>query len=159
MGATHPWPCSCAAGSGFQRWCVHSPEHIALHTAQAQCASAISGWPRSASRRASRRAGPTSNRRPKPTSERAPRGGIRYGLRPARLPPREQRCIEEEEDKPGIDLHLSTAGRHAVSSHPRVNIGSAGRSDLDRRRHASAVIALPAQKCDLPRSRRRAAGS
>ena len=72
-----------------------------------------------------RRVAPTSSRLRKPTSERRPRGGIRYGLRPARLPPREQHCIEEEEDKPGIDLHLSTAGRHAVSIHPRVNIGSA----------------------------------
>ena len=30
-------------------------------------------------------------------SERAPRGGSRYGLRPARLPPREQHCTQEVE--------------------------------------------------------------
>jgi hypothetical protein len=54
-----------------------------------------------------------------------PRGGIRYGLRPSRLPPREHRCVKEA-NKPAIDLHLSTADRHAVGVHPRVNIGSAG---------------------------------
>jgi hypothetical protein len=63
----------------------------------------------------------------RPTSERRPRGGSRYGLRPSRLPPREQpmHCTREV-PKPGIDLHLSTAGRHAASVHPRVSIGSAG---------------------------------
>ena len=40
------------------------------------------------SARASKLAGPTSSRHQRPTSERSPRGGIRYGLRPSRLPPR-----------------------------------------------------------------------
>ena len=31
-----------------------------------------------------------------------------------------------ENAEPDIDLHLSTAGRHAAGVHPRVNIGSAG---------------------------------
>ena len=83
-----------------------------------------SAVPRSASRPASRHAGPTSSHHPKPTSERRPRGGIRYGLRPSRLPPREQHG-HLEVNETGIDLHLSTAGHHTVGIHPRVNIGSA----------------------------------
>jgi hypothetical protein len=47
-----------------------------------------------------------------------------YAL-PARLPPRARHCTTEAQE-PDIDLHSSTADRHAVGVHPRVNIGSAG---------------------------------
>lgn len=73
---------------------------------------------------------PTNSPHPGLTSDRPPRGDIRYRLRPARLPPRDKRCIQELK-KPGIDLHLSTVGSHTASDLPWVNIGLAG-SDLDQ---------------------------
>jgi DNA replication protein DnaC len=57
--------------------------------------SAVRQRPRSASRRASRPARAASPSCRRTTSEAAPRGEIRYGLRPARLPPRAQLNIEE----------------------------------------------------------------
>ena len=54
-------------------------------------------------------------------SDRAPRGGSRYGLRPARLPPRDQHSTEEV-NEPGQDLHLSTADHLKVGFHPWLNI-------------------------------------
>ena len=60
--------------------------------------------------------GLTSSHRHRTSSEVRPRGGIRYGLRPSRLPPRERRLIWETEE-PDIDLHLSTSDRHAVRVH------------------------------------------
>ena len=65
------------------------------------------------------------HRRPRPTVlMRAPRGGSRYGLRPARLPPRDQHSIKEV-NEPGQDLHLSTADHLKVGFHPWLNIRSA----------------------------------
>jgi hypothetical protein len=57
-------------------------------------------------------------------AERAPRGGSRYGLRPARLPPRDQHSSEEI-NEPGTDLHLSTVDDLNVGFHPWLNIGPA----------------------------------
>jgi len=66
----------------------------------------------------------TKTSQPQTPSDDRLRGGIRYGLRPSRLPPREHHCIQEV-NEPAIDLHLSTADQPTVSIHPRVNIGSA----------------------------------
>ena len=54
----------------------------------------------------------------------APRGESRYGLRPARLPPRE---LNNDTGRPNQtnDLHLSTADVFTVGFHPWLNIGSA----------------------------------
>jgi hypothetical protein len=57
-------------------------------------------WPRSASRRARKRAKPASRRYPRPTSERALHVGIRYGLWPSRLPPCGQHCIKKSTNHP-----------------------------------------------------------
>ena len=76
----------------------------------------------SASRRASRRARVS---RPRPTrSDLPPRGGRRFGLRPARLPPRDQHSIEEV-NATDRQLPLSTAGHLKVGFHPWLNIRSA----------------------------------
>ena len=50
--------------------------------------------------------------------------GSRYGLRPARLPTRNQHCTKEI-NEPGQELHLSTADHLNVGFHPWLNIGSA----------------------------------
>lgn len=44
-----------------------------------------------------------------------PRGGIRYGLRPWRLRPREHQCAVEVNEA-AINPHLSTADHHAVGA-------------------------------------------
>jgi len=54
----------------------------------------------------------------------APRGESRYGLRPARLPPRDQHNTLEVNEA-GQHLHLSTADHLKVGCHPWLNIGSA----------------------------------
>jgi hypothetical protein len=72
-----------------------------------------------------------------PHGQRALRGD---GLRPSRLPPRKQRC-NQEVNKPGTDLHLSTVGRHAASVRPRVSIGSAGWVNM------GSAPTLPAMTC------------
>ena len=69
-------------------------------------------------------AGLTSSHRQRTPSEVRRRGEIRYGLRPARLPPRALRLIREVEE-PAIDLPLSLPGRHTDGVHPRIDIGSA----------------------------------
>src|SRR5207244_3211373 len=79
---------------------------------------------RSASRRASRPARAPSPNRPKTSSERPPRGGIRYGLRPSRLPPRAHHHSMEVNEPPK-NLHLSTADYQTVGYQPRLNIRSA----------------------------------
>ena len=81
-------------------------------------------WRRSASRRASRLARAPSRNRRSTTSEAGAARGIRYGLRPARLPPRDQHCIEEV-NEPDNNLHLSTAVHLNVGFHPWLNIRSA----------------------------------
>ena len=53
-----------------------------------------------------------------------PRVGIRFGLRPARLPPRDQH-LHEEVNEPAQTLNLSTADLLKVGFHPWLNIGSA----------------------------------
>ena len=58
------------------------------------------------------------------TSEAAPRGESRYGLRPARLPPRES-TQHRGGQRTRQDLHLSTADHLKVGFHPWLNIGSA----------------------------------
>ena len=51
------------------------------------------------------------------------------GLRPARLPQREQRSTWTA-DKPGIDPHSHVVDRHAASVHPRVSTGSTGWANI-----------------------------
>ena len=79
-------------------------------------------------RSASRRARPPAKRprqRLRPTrSDRAPRGGSRYGLRPARLPPRAQHSTKEVNEA-SQELNLSTAGPFKGGFHPWLNIRSA----------------------------------
>jgi len=60
--------------------------------------------------------------RGKPGRSRPPRGGIRYGLRPARIPPRDQPTIEKI-NEPDKDLHF-TADHLKVGFHPWLNIRS-----------------------------------
>jgi hypothetical protein len=71
---------------------------------------------------------------PDPTSERAPRGEIRYGLRPTRLPPREQqRCIEEVNKQPETYTYPQPTVTRSASI-PGSILDRRGGSDLDRRR-------------------------
>ena len=55
------------------------------------------------------------------TSEWRPRGGIRFGLRPSRFPPRKQDCTWEV-NEPDITLHLSTNGRPPSGLPSLVNV-------------------------------------
>ena len=60
------------------------------------------------------------------------RGGIRYGLRPARLPPRAQHSTKEA-NQPGKDPRQPTITRLATS--PGSTFGRHGGSNLNRRGH------------------------
>jgi hypothetical protein len=91
-------------------------------------AVAKAGLPRGASRRVRTRTRAPRQILTRTRSDQAPHGGKRYGLRPARLPPRDQHDIKEvneDGNEEGLDLHLSTADHLKVGLHPWLNIRSA----------------------------------
>jgi hypothetical protein len=92
-----------------------------------------------------RRTGRTGHRWQTAPSDGRQREGVRCGLRPPRLPPREHQPASGFKEA-AVDLHISTADRGAIAGHPRASTASAGGQDKVAAGKQRAV-----NECERPR--------